>query len=108
MISSVRIFAKSLHWVALGWAAAVIWLCYAQMQHGLLFNPVVDYHVDTLIQGGIPALIIEVCALATVALIGRAPTRDLEWREWVYSFVWALFPNLMVLYTVHLMVLGEI
>lgn len=85
-----------------------MWLCYAQIQHGLLFSPVIDYHIETLVEGGIPALAIEMCAFFTIALIGGAPTRDIEWREWFYSFIWALFPNLMVLYTVHLMVAGEI
>jgi uncharacterized membrane protein len=108
MTSSVRIFAKSLHWLALGWAVGVVWLCYSQIRHGLLFDPVVDYHVDTLIAGGIPALLIEVCAFFSIAIIGGAPTRDVEWREWFYSFLWALFPIVMVLYTVYLMVIGEI
>lgn len=108
MTSSVRIFAKSLHWVAFGWALGVMWLCYAQIQHGLLFDPVIDYHIQTLIEGGFPALAIEAIALFSIALIGRAPTKQIEWREWFYSFIWALFPNVMVLYTVHLIVLGEI
>ena len=108
MTSSVRIFAKSLHWLALGWAIGVVWLCYSQIQHDLLFDPVVNYHLDTLIEGGIPALLLEVCALFTIAMIGRAPRRDAEWREWLYSFLWALFPIVMILYTVYLMVIGDI
>jgi hypothetical protein len=90
------------------WLIAVIWLAHAQLQHELLFDPTAKYHVQTLIEGIIPAAVIEVFAFFGVAAAGKAPTRWAERREWMYSFVWALFPNLMVLYTVHLMVLGEI
>jgi hypothetical protein len=108
MISSLRIFAKSLHWLAAGWAVAIVWLCYAQIQRGLLFDPVVNYHLETLAAGVIPALVIEVAALASIALMGSAPSRELQRREWLYAFVWSLFPNLMILYTVHLMVIGDL
>lgn len=110
MTSNTRIFAKSLHWLALGWAMAVIWLCWAQIQRGHLFDESINYHVDTvstLIEGGIPALLVEVCALFSIALIGHAPTRKLERREWWYAFIWSLFPNIMIFYTVYMMVVGE-
>jgi hypothetical protein len=108
MTSSVRIFLKSLHWMALGWAVAVVWLWYAQIQHDLLFSPVINHHTETLIAGGIPAAVIEACAFLGMAMAGRAPSRALEMREWAYSFVWASFPNLLVLYTVLLIVRGEV
>jgi hypothetical protein len=107
MTSSLRIFGKSLHWLALGWAIGVVWLCWGQIQRGLLFDPVVNYHVDTLIEGGVPALLIEAAAFVTIAIIGGAPTRELEWREWTYAFIWSLFPNAMILFSVHLMLIGE-
>jgi hypothetical protein len=108
--SNTRIFAKSLHWLAAGWAIAVLWLCWAQIQRSHLFSADVNYHVDTfgtLVEGVIPALVIEVFAFFTIALIGKAPTGELERREWWYAFVWSLFPILMIFYTVYMMVIGE-
>jgi len=110
MTSNARIFAKSLHLLAAGWAIAVLWLCWAQIQRGHLFDAAINYHVDTagtLIEGGIPALLIEVCACFTIALIGKAPAPALERREWWYAFIWSLFPNVMIFYTVYMMILGE-
>jgi hypothetical protein len=108
MTSHLRVFAKSLHWLAAGWACAVIWLCWSQIRRGLLFDPAINYHVDTLVVGGIPSIVIEVAALIGTSLTGAAPTRDVEWREWWYSFVWALFPNVMIIYTVYLIVIGDL
>jgi hypothetical protein len=108
MTSSLRTFGKSLHWLAAGWLVGVVWLCYAQMRRGLLFDPVVNYHLDTLIEGAAPALIIETFAFFSLALMGAAPTRTIGKREWVYAFVWSLFPNLMILYTVYMMVTGDL
>ena len=51
MTSSVRIFAKSLHWVAAGWLIAVLWLAHAQLQHARLFDPAATYHMETLMEG---------------------------------------------------------
>lgn len=110
MTSHTRTFAKSLHWLAAGWAIAVLWLSWAQIQRGHLFDESIRYHVDTigtLVEGGIPALLIEVCAFFSIALIGRAPTPALERREWWYAFIWSLFPNIMIFYTVYKMVIGE-
>ena len=110
MISSVRVFAKSLHWLAAGWAVAVVWLCIAQMRRGWMLDPSVatDYHVSTLIEGLAPALLIEAMAFFSVAWSGVAPTSSLERREWVHAFVWSLLPNVMVLYAVYLMVSGDV
>jgi hypothetical protein len=109
-LSNTRIFAKSLHWLALGWAIAVLWLCWAQWQRSHLFDAEIHYQVDTLgtlLEGGIPALLIEICAFLTIALIGKAPTGTVERREWWYAFIWSLFPNIMIFYTVYMMIAGE-
>ena len=108
MTSSLRIFGKSLHWLAAGWALAILWLCYAQIKRGLLFDPVVNYHFETLAAGVIPALVLEVAALASISLMGAAPSPELQRREWFYAFIWSLFPNLLILYTVYLMVVGDL
>jgi hypothetical protein len=110
MTSSVRVFAKSLHWLAAGWATAVVWLCIAQIRRGWLLDPLTptDFHMDTLIEGILPALLVEVTAFFVVAWAGAAPTPSIEWREWKIAFVWSLLPNCLVLYTLHLMVIGEI
>jgi len=110
MTSAARVFGKSLHWLAAGWTAAVIWLCVAQIQRGWLLDPLLptNYHLDTLMEGLLPAILVELMALVSVALTGAAPTRSLDRREWVHAFFWSLFPNVMVLYTVYLIVIGDI
>jgi hypothetical protein len=108
--SNVRIFAKSLHWLALGWAVGVVWLCIAQMRRGWLLDPTgaTDYHVNTFFEGLAPAALVEAMAFFSVAWCGVAPTRSIERREWMQAFIWALLPNLMVLYTVYLMIYGDV
>jgi hypothetical protein len=110
MTSSVRVFAKSLHWLAAGWVIGIVWLCIAQIRHGWLLDPLTptNFHIDTLIEGILPALVVEMTALLAAAWTGAAPTPAIEWREWEIAFVWSLLPNLLVLYTVHLMVVGDI
>jgi len=110
MTSAVRVFGKSLHWLAAGWVIGVAWLCISQIQRGWLMDPSAptNFHVDTIVEGIIPALVVEVSAFFMAALTGSAPSRAIERREWLHAFWWSLFPNVMVLYTVYLMVLGEI
>jgi hypothetical protein len=110
MTSSVRVFAKSLHWLAAGWAIGVVWLCIAQIRRGWLLDPLAptDFHIDTLIEGVLPALVVEMTAFFSIAWAGAAPTPSIEWREWAIAFLWSLLPNFLVLYAVHLMVIGEI
>ena len=110
VVSSVRIFGKSLHWLAAGWAVAVVWLCIAQIQRGWLLDPsaATDYHVSTLIEGLAPALLLEAMAFLSISWSGVAPSASLERREWKHAFVWSLLPNVLILYTVYLMVFGEL
>jgi len=110
MISSARVFGKSLHWLAAGWTIAVVWLYAAQIQRGWLIDPLLptNYHAETLLEGLLPAVVVEIMAIMSSLLTGPAPTRALERREWVHAFVWSLFPNVMVLYTVYLIVLGDL
>ena len=101
---------KSFHWLAAGWTVGVVWLCISQIRSGWNLYPLdpTDYHLSTLIEGLAPALIVETMAFFGAAFSGAAPTPSIERREWVYAFVWALLPNIMVLYTVHLMVIGDV
>jgi len=110
MTSSARVFGKSLHWLAAGWTVAVVWLCVAQIQRGWLLEPLLptNYHFDTLVEGVLAALLVELLAIVSNVLTGPAPTRSLERREWLHAFFWSLFPNVMVLYTVYLIVLGDL
>ena len=110
MTSSVRVFAKSLHWLATGWAIGVVWLSVAQTRRGWLLDPLAPttFHIDTLIEGLLPALLVEVAACFSGGWAGAAPARSIERREWAIAFVWALLPNVLVLYTVYLTVVGEI
>jgi len=110
MTSHVRVFGKSLHWLAAGWLAAIIWLWVAQIQRGRLLDPemATNFHWDTIIAGVIPAVLLEVMALVWAKVSGSAPTQEVGRREWLDAFLWSFFPNLMILYTVHLMILGEI
>ena len=110
MTSSARVFGKSLHWLAAGWTVAVVWLYVAQMQRGWLLDPLLptNYHVETLLEGLLPAVLVEIMGIVSGLLTGPAPTRSLERHEWLQAFVWSLFPNVMVLYTVYLIVLGDL
>jgi len=109
-VSSVRVFAKSLHWLAAGWAVSVVWLWIAQIRQGWMLDPslATDYHTSTLIEGLAPALLVEAMAFFGVAWSGAAPDASLERREWVHAFVWSLLPNVLILYTVHLIVIGGV
>jgi len=110
MTSGVRIFGKSLHWLAAGWLIALAWLWVAQIQRGWLLEPeaATNYHPDIIIAAVVPALLFEVIALVWAKLSGPAPAPHIGRREWLDAFLWSFFPNFMILYTVHLMILGEI
>ena len=104
--SSVRIFAKSLHWLAAGWMAAIAWLWVAGLNQSMLRRGVVPENFDasTLAAGIVSALIIEAVAMLMVRWVGRAPRPGLERREWKHAFWWSAVPNAMLLATVYLMI----
>ena len=60
----------------------------------------------TLITGTISAVIIELLAIAFVRLTGVAATHAIQRREWMHAFWWAAFPNLLILYTVYVLIFG--
>ena len=106
--SHLRIFAKSLHVLAAGWVVAVAWLWMAGLRQHVRRHDVLpaDYGMATLITGTISAVIIELLAIAFVRLTGVAATHAIQRREWMHAFWWAAFPNLLILYTVYVLIFG--
>lgn len=106
--SGPRVFAKSLHLLALGWLASVGWLWIAQIQQSMQRFAVAPegYAVGTLIGGLLPAALVELMAIGTDALIARVPGSGDARREWRHAFWWTLFPNVMLLATVYLLILS--
>src|SRR6185503_9566875 len=62
--SGLRVLAKSLHLLALGWLVTVGWVWIAQIQLNLerFGTPPEGYAVRTLVEGVIPALLVEMMA----------------------------------------------
>lgn len=107
--SGVRIFAKSLHWLAAGWFVAVVWLWFAALRQQMLRRGDMppDYALSSLLQGFISAAAIAVLAVWCVRATGQAPTSRLERREWHHAFWWSAFPNLMLIATAYLLILSS-
>jgi hypothetical protein len=104
--SSVRIFAKSLHWLAAGWTVSIAWLWLAGVNQSLLRRGdwPENYGASTLIAGLVSALAIEAVGIMFVRWTGRAPKSGLERREWRSAFWWAAVPNALLLFTVYVMI----
>jgi len=104
--SAVRVFGKSMHMLASGWAVSVVWLWIAQVQQHILrqgFAP--DYYAArTLIEGLIPAVLIAIVGVAINRWTGRAPNKFLQREEWWHAFVWCIVPNALLLFTVYVMI----
>ena len=73
--SSVRVFGKSLHWLAAGWTVAIWWLWLASLNQSLLRRGVMpdNYGASILVAGLLSALAIEAVAILFVRWTGRAP-----------------------------------
>lgn len=106
--SQVRIFAKSLHVLAAGWTVAVAWLWMAGLRQHVRRHDVLppDYGMAVLITGTVGAIAIELLALLFVRWAGSATNGIIQRREWVHAFWWAAFPNLLLLYTVYILIFG--
>ena len=107
--SGLRVLAKSLHLLALGWLATVAWLWVAQVQLNLArFNtPPEGYGARTLIEGVIPALLVEMMAFWMTSLIARVKGSSEPRREWLHALWWTVIPNLLLLGTAYLMILAS-
>ena len=104
--SSVRVFGKSLHWLAAGWTAAIWWLWLASLNQSLVRRGDVpeNYAVGILVAGLLSALAIEAVAILFGRWTGRAPRSGLQRREWRIAFWWAAVPNALLLLTVYVMI----
>lgn len=107
--SSVRVFAKSLHWLAAGWALSVGWLWIAGIRQQLVRQGGVplDFGMATLVAGSLSTLAIEIFAVWLIRSIGTAPHPVLEQREWHHAFWWSLVPNLLLVGTAYLMIVAS-
>jgi hypothetical protein len=104
--SAVRVFAKSMHVLAVGWVAAVAWLWIASLQQHFLrhgFSPD-NYGLDTVVSGLIPAAIIALSGVAITRWAGHAPNKFLQRREWWHAFWWSFVPNALLFITVWVMI----
>lgn len=106
--SHLRIFGKSMHLLAAGWMLAVVWLWMAGLrQHVRRHDELpADYGVNTIITGAISAVVLELLALLFVRWTGSAATQAVQRREWHHAFWWAAFPNVLLLYTVYILIFG--
>jgi hypothetical protein len=104
--SSVRVFGKSLHWLAAGWMAAIWWLWLASLNQALVRRGVMpeNYGASILVAGLLSALAIEFVAILFGRWTGRAPRPGLERREWRIAFWWAAVPNALLFLTVYVMI----
>jgi hypothetical protein len=104
--SAVRVFGKSMHMLAAGWAASVAWLWIAQVQqHMLRWGIAPDYYaVRTLIEGIIPSVLLALVGIAINRWTGRAPNKFLQRHEWWQAFLWCVVPNALLLFTVYVMI----
>jgi hypothetical protein len=104
-VSSVRVFGKSLHLLAAGWAASVAWLWVATVQEQLLRTGAMpgDFGLSLIELGLVSGLVLESVALCVVKLTGAAPLRILQREEWRHAFWWSLIPNVLLLTSAYLM-----
>ena len=104
--SSIRVLAKSLHLLAVGWLASVVWLWTAQVQqHTSRFGVAPDgYAYDTLIEGLLPAMLVELMAIGMDSLIARVGRQGDSRREWQYAVLWTVVPIVLLFCTVYLMI----
>jgi len=102
--SAVRVFAKSLHILAATWFTSVAVLWGAEVRQDARLNPTapVDYHLETILEGVLPAAVLEACALGVERwAVSASPVVDRR-REWVYAFWWSVLPVVMLVETVYL------
>jgi hypothetical protein len=104
--SGVRVFAKSMHLIAIGWFVCIVWLWAAGLrQHERREGRLpADYGRSVLASGVAAAVILEALAFGMTSWTGRAPVPEQERSEWHHAFWWALCPNLMLAGTVYLMI----
>jgi hypothetical protein len=104
--SAIRVLAKSMHVLAIGWIASIVWLWAATLQqhvyrHGLA---PAGYAVDTVVSGLIPALVIAIGGVLISRWAGRAPNKYVHRKEWWQAFWWSFVPNALLLFTVWVMI----
>jgi hypothetical protein len=104
--SAIRVLAKSMHVLAVGWVAAVAWLWFATVQQHLQRHGIAPtgYGADTVISGLIPAAFIALCGVAITKWAGHAPNKYVQRREWVHAFWWSFVPNALLFITVWVMI----
>jgi hypothetical protein len=109
-VSSVRVFGKSLHMLAAGWAAAVACLWIAGLRELLMKNGALppDLGVSLVSLGLMSGVVLEIVALFVVRLTGTAPLRVLQREEWRHAFWWSFVPNSFLLATVCLMLASAV
>ena len=109
-VSSVRVFGKSLHMLAAGWAASIGWLWVAAVNQQLQRTGTVpgDFGLSLVALGVLSGIVLEITALYVVKLTGAAPLRILQREEWRHAFWWSLVPNALLLAAAYLMVASAI
>ena len=102
--SAVRVFAKSLHLLAATWIISVAVLWGAQLRQDERLNPagLRDPHVATILEGVLPALVLEASALGVAGLARQPKGTFDERREWIHAFWWSILPMVLLFETVYL------
>jgi hypothetical protein len=105
-VSSVRVFGKSLHMLAAGWAASIAWLWVAAVQQQLHRTGALptDLGLSLVAIGVVSGVLLEVVALCVVKFTGAAPLRIVQREEWRHAFWWSFIPNVLLLATAYLMI----
>src|SRR3954454_21681100 len=103
--SGIRVLAKSMHVLATGWVASIVWLWLATLQQHVVRHGLAPagYAVDTVVSGLIPAIVIALGGVLISRWAAGAPNKYVHRREWWHAFWWSFVPNVLLLVTVWVM-----
>jgi hypothetical protein len=102
--SAVRVFGKSLRLIAVGWVLCIVGLVAEQIR--LAHRREIDANVglDMFLMLVVPALLLEWGYAVVAKFSGSAPDPAHSRREWIHACWWALFPVVLLIFTLYLMV----
>ena len=102
--SSIRVFGKSLRLIAVGWILCIAALVAEQLRVAYRRDVSADVGFEMFLMLVIPALVLEWGSAAIAKLGGASPDPLHHRREWIHAMWWALFPIVMLFFTLYIMV----
>lgn len=102
--SAVRVFGKSLRLIAVGWMVCIVGLVAEQIRLAQRRDVDANVGVDMFLMLVVPALVLEWGYAIVAKFGGAAPDPLHNRREWIHACWWALFPVVLLLFTLYLMV----